>query len=465
MREMKYNDLTFRYLRKDKLLRHKHKKIFSISIFLFLGSLLLSLVVLTPIPNRFIDRLAQLYEQGKTNLSEIHWIKLNKGEFPKTAIEQLSLQKSTWTWPDRFIDRLAQLYEQGKTNLSEIHWSKLNRDEDKFPRNHTQYRLDHSLIPLAAAVREQPSPQKYKWTWPGLFKPSVPYDPALDAMRSPPFNPYPDRKHYPIPQRMTLSHMEGNNYANCFATNYTKLMLLFSGEYVPGQFLPQIDLRGDRFDDTTYSASGGLVVRYIPKKDGPVNKILGFNAYYDYRQGNIGFFNQIGGGIEILSKRWDFRANVYVPVGGKRKMKQCVFDDFEGGFWAIENKLESVSYAFNAEVGWLMINSQYLLLYLAGGPYYIAGRNCHDKTRGGEFRIQPQYKDYIALNAMISHDPLFNTVYQFEVILHLPLYLLSKKIDKKETCGLTPRQIYQPVIRYDTMPISRCNCWMFNWND
>ena len=239
-------------------------------------------------------------------------------------------------------------------------------------------------------------------------------------------------------------------------------MFLLAGEYKPGKFLPQIDLRGDRFDDTTYAASGGFVLRYIPRKDGPVKQIFGLNAYYDYRQGNIGYFNQIGGGIEILGKRWDFRANVYVPVGEKRKMQRCLFDDFIGDFFAIEDSFESISFAYNAEVGWLAINSQYLLLYLAGGPYYIAGRKSFDKTRGGEFRIQPQYKDYIALNAIVSHDPLFNTVYQFEVIVNLPLYLLSKKIDMKATCGLTPRQIYQPVIRYDVMPIGRCSCWQFN---
>jgi hypothetical protein len=295
--------------------------------------------------------------------------------------------------------------------------------------------------------------------------------PSLGTTPKEPKDPYADRNRYPIflnLQRITLSHIEGDNFTKhldkCFATNYTQAQFLFAGEYIPGTCLPQIDLRGDRFDDTTYAASAGLVLRYIPKKDGPVNRILGLNAYYDFRQGNIGYFNQIGGGVEILSQRWDFRANVYVPVGGKRKMRHCVFDEFEGGFFAIENFFESVSYAYNAEIGWLALGCENFLLYLAGGPYYIAGRKCHEKTRGGEFRVQPQYKDYVALNAIVSHDPLFNTIYQFEVIVHLPLYLLSKKISNRETSCLTPRQIYQPVVRYDVLPIGRCSCWMFNWD-
>jgi inverse autotransporter-like protein with beta domain len=318
--------------------------------------------------------------------------------------------------------------------------------------------VPYSTPKIAQTPVEEPIAQS-KWNWPSFFEPK----------KAPEMDPYADRKRYPIPQRITLSHIEGDNFTNCFArsfaTNYTKAQLLLAGEYIPGQFLPQIDLRGERFDDITYSASGGVVLRYIPKIDGPVCKILGVNAYYDYRQGNIGYFNQIGGGIEVLSKRWDFRANIYVPVGGKRKMQRCVFDDFVGDFFAIRDCFESISYAFNAEVGWLAINSQYLLLYLAGGPYYLARRHNWDKIRGGEFRIQPQYKDYVALNAIVSHDSLFNTIYQFEIIFHLPIYLLSKKIDKTVTCGLTPRQIYQPVIRYDTMPIGRSCCWQFNWDD
>jgi len=365
-----------------------------------------------------------------------------------------------------FSGYFREIYRIGLEKYQEINhnWTRLNPfagDPEEKPE--AEASAPSSPDPVSSPepqVSERPPPTS-KWDWCSFLRtrPQSPSPPSEIPSRFPARNPY------PIPQRLTLSHIEGNNFTNCFATNYTKAQFLLAAEYVPGKFLPQFDLRADRFDDTTYAACGGLIVRYIPKKDGPVKRIFGFNGYYDYRQGNVGYFNQFGGGIEILSKRWDFRANVYVPFGRKRKMQHCVFDNYVGDFSAVKDTFESVSFAYNAEVGWLAINSKHLLLYLAGGPYYIAGRKCFDKTRGGEFRVQPQYKDYLALNAIVSHDPLFNTVYQFEVILNLPFYLLSKKIDKKETCGLTPRQIYQPVIRYDVMPIGRCTCWMFNWDD
>ena len=271
-------------------------------------------------------------------------------------------------------------------------------------------------------------------------------------------NPY-----IPIPQRITLSHIEGDNEKNCFATNYSSLEILLGGEYVPGKFLPMIDLEGNQFDDETYAASIGLVTRMVPDKHSYFCRMLGFNVFYDFRQGNIGYYNLVSAGLEVLGKRWDFRANVYVPFGAKRRVKVCTFDDYIGSYYATEFTYEAVSYSFNAEVGWLAINSQYILLYFAGGPYYIAGRTCRDTTRGGEFRVQPQYKDYLAVNCIVSFDSLFKTVFQAEVILHLPLYLLSKKISKKETCGLTARQIYQPVSRFEVMPLSRCSCWNSNF--
>jgi hypothetical protein len=374
-------------------------------IYLILGVLLAVLLILTPFPKMFLNHLGKMFSTTAEKLAAVDWIGIPRASETSDEEEEASAVPAPQD----------PASTKGK-------WSA---------------RSSRSNGSNGSSFQKSPPPKK---------------------------SPYGDRIVYPIPQRVTLSHIEGNNFTNCFATNFTKLQLLLAGEYIPGRFLPQIDLRGDRFDDTTYAASGGLVLRYVPKKNGPVNRMYGINAYYDYRQGNVGYFNQFGGGIEILGKRWDFRANVYVPVGGKRKMQECVFD-YDGGFQAIKDEFESISFAYNLEVGWLAINSQYLLLYLAGGPYYIAGRTCFDKTRGGEFRIQPQYKDYIALNAIFSYDPLFHAVYQFEVILHLPLYKLSKKIDKKATCGLNARQIYQPVIRYDVMPIGRCTCWMFNWDD
>jgi hypothetical protein len=273
--------------------------------------------------------------------------------------------------------------------------------------------------------------------------------------------PEQDRKAYNwLPKRISVRHVVGNQNEIAFGTNYTTLSLLFAPPYTIGEILPMVDLRGHRFDDNTYAATAGFVARYIPYPDTFCN-LLGFNAYYDYREGGIGYYQQVSGGVEILGKRWDFRGNVYVPFGPKESVKVCVYD-YGDDLYAINRLLEEVSYSFNAEVGYYLIRSEKnFLFYMAGGPYFIAGRCGSYNTVGGEFRVRPQYRDYIALDLSISHDPLFETIWQALVIVNLPLYQIGNQ--NKKPCGISDRQIFQPVEQFEVMPLMRQSCWRTNY--
>jgi len=263
-----------------------------------------------------------------------------------------------------------------------------------------------------------------------------------------------------LPKRIFISHVEGSEEGIGFATDYTTLGLLFAPDYRQASFLPMLDLRGHRFDDNTYAANVGLIGRYIP--DGCCFcEILGFNMFYDYREGDQGDFNQLGFGIEILGPcRWDFRANAYVPLGVRERKMTCVFDDFEGGFEATNRKEEAIAFGFNAEISYIVIETCDFLLYAAGGPYYVAGK-CHQRTLGGEFRLRPQYRDYLALDMRVSYDPVFKTLYQAEFIVSLPLYEIA--CQNNGPCGVSDLRIYQRVERFEVMPFGRCNCWKTNW--
>jgi hypothetical protein len=262
------------------------------------------------------------------------------------------------------------------------------------------------------------------------------------------------------PKRMTLRHVEGSGEGIGYGTDYTTLALLFASDYKVGHIMPMLDLRAHRFDNNTYAANVGIAGRYIPQS-GTFCQILGFNAFYDYREGNKGNYSQVGVGLEILGKRWDLRANGYAPIGVKKHKTTCVFDDYIGDYYAIHRECEFTSYGYNAEIGYYLVRSKDYFLYAAGGPYYLA-RKCHDKTRGGMFRIRPQYKDYLALDFSVSYDPVFKTVYQAQVILYLPLYQLSKKGNQRP-CNLLDQQIYQPIERFEVMPLGRRSCWQTNF--
>jgi len=289
--------------------------------------------------------------------------------------------------------------------------------------------------------------------------------PSIKKMEEspPPCTPIETCNSFPWPKRIAIRHVIGDQEKDCipFASNYTTFEILFAPDYVPGRIMPLVDVRGHRFDNNTYAANIGIGGRSIPNHCSRFCEMLGFNTYYDYRQGCIGYYQQFGLGIEVLGRRWDFRANAYVPFGHKKHIHSCLFNDYEGDFYAIRRDIESVSYSFSGEVGYLLYSSEDFLLYAAAGPYFLARGKCGDSTPGGEIRIRPQYQDYIALDLSWRHDSLFKTIWQAEIIFNLPLYQLADK--NLRPCCLTDRQIYQPIDRFEVMPLGKKTCWDANF--
>ncbi len=317
--------------------------------------------------------------------------------------------------------------------------------------------------PAAAPILEKQT-EMPAWfsAWLASYQPAPP--PAVEEYEAPCVPD--DCKKFPWPKFLSIRHTWGEQEKDCipFATNYTTAEVVFAPDYKLGKVMPFLDLRGHRFDNNTYAANGGIGGRYIPDPCCDCFcEILGFNAYYDFRQGCIGYYQQVGLGLEILGRRWDLRANAYAPFGRKRHMSRCVFDDYDGDYYAIRDSIESISYSFNAELGFLLFESPCydFSLYAAAGPYFLARALCNDGVVGGEARIRPQYKDYLALDVSWRYDRLFETIWQVQIIINLPLYQIS--CSNKYPCGLSDRQIYQPIERFEVMPLSKRTCWFTNW--
>lgn len=270
------------------------------------------------------------------------------------------------------------------------------------------------------------------------------------------------RDYFPWAKRLALRHIQGTHQGIGYGTDYTTAAALFAPKYHLGHTLPMVDARVRRFDNNTYAANLGLGGRYLPEP-GSFCNMLGFNLFADWRQGlNVHHnYYQIGLGIEVLGKRWDFRANSYYPFGMTKHHSKCVFD-YDGGFFIKERKCEAVSFGYNAEVGYLITGEKPFLLYAAAGPYYLA-RKCHDETLGGKVRIRPQYKDYLALDLSYSYDPVFRSVFQAEVIVSLPFYQIFSGDGREAPCGMSDRQVCQPIERFEIMPLGKRTCFHTNF--
>ncbi len=147
--------------------------------------------------------------------------------------------------------------------------------------------------------------------------PVIPLAPLIAASTKDPPSVVPvvkndTRNLYPLPKRIAASYAGSPEDGVGLLANYTSLDILFGPDYAPGHVLPLVDLRGTYFNSNTFAGSAGIVTRYIPQS---FCALIGVNAYYDFRGGSKGNFNQLGVGFELLGERWDFRANGYIPVG------------------------------------------------------------------------------------------------------------------------------------------------------
>ena len=268
----------------------------------------------------------------------------------------------------------------------------------------------------------------------------------------------------PIPQWLSLSNTQATDDGFGNVQSYWSLNMLLAPTFKVNHYMPFIDLRWNTFNDcqesNKFSGNLGIGVRHIPQNCGP---IWGGNIYYNYRDSSVGKgWNQLGLGLEVFGKIWEFRTNIYLPIGNKLHEHKCKFDDFNGDFTMVQRKFEFMYTGFDTEIGCLAVATQDYTVYIGTGPYYLNGKFA-DQAWGIRVRFRPQYKDYIALDVMMTHDSAFNTVYQGELILALPFYALGSQKDKKPPCGIMQRQIYQPVQRLDVIPVGRKCRWSQNF--
>ncbi len=262
-------------------------------------------------------------------------------------------------------------------------------------------------------------------------------------------------KKYPVPQRITTAQMLGNGIGE--NPGYSSLDIFIAPDYPPFKVMPFIEVGGAYFTDKTYGATFGIGGRYLSDTLLP---LIGFNAFYDYRQGEYGSFHQLGLGVELTSPLWGFNFNGYIPMGSSKQGLTCVYDDYIGDYKAVNRQLETCSPGFNTSVSLLAIQQGPFYLYTFGGPYFFAKQGISPAVFGGFLTLQPQYKDYISVSLTVSHDPVFGTLFQGGISLSLPLY---RRKNTKGPGNLRNEQIYQPVNRMPTISLQRHCCWKSNF--
>ena len=224
------------------------------------------------------------------------------------------------------------------------------------------------------------------------------------------------------PYQITARHIESKGIG--YSQGYTTLDGFFAHQF--DDFIPFIDLRGHVFNNGKLAANAGLGIRYIIDPDA---YMIGGNVYYDYRNTKHYHYNQIGAGLEAFFRRWEIRANGYLPVGTKRKafehdLNWISFKAFSGNNILINenytDKIESAMRGFNLEGGVHCLKTLCDYdLFVGAGPYYF-NANEGKTSWGGKVRVRAEVTKYVYLELSDSYDKIFHNRFQGTVSLSYP---------------------------------------------
>jgi hypothetical protein len=258
------------------------------------------------------------------------------------------------------------------------------------------------------------------------------------------------------PKRIDVGHIEGQGIG--YPTGFTSLGLFASPFYAEGHVMPFTEMNGYVFNDGRFAGNLGLGGRYICKSR-PM--AVGFNGFTDYFNAPGGNFFDVSLGIEVISSFFNLSMNGYKSVGASSHGIKCTFNDYDGPYRAIVRKSTHSYNGGNIQLGAYLINVKNWSLFLGGGPYYFSSKT--QSFFGGQVNLCPRFRDYVAVDLSVSHDPVFSTIFQAQIILSIPLYTFSSKSKGAASTGLWERQIYAPVQRVGVMPTNKNCCWKSNF--
>lgn len=193
----------------------------------------------------------------------------------------------------------------------------------------------------------------------------------------------------------------------------------------PGRAILFLDLRGSALESKEQEGNFGLVARHLWPQSG---LILGANVFYDVRATeNDNTFGQIGGGVELLSKWIDLRANYYHPVTDE----QALTDSVEVGTarngrtttttTTLRRTYEEALPGYDAEAGvWLPWLDRFAPTGVFGGYYRFSSEYIPDIS-GPKVRIESRLHPNLTFDAEWYEDQKLNrTDYFVGVRVNLP---------------------------------------------
>lgn len=225
---------------------------------------------------------------------------------------------------------------------------------------------------------------------------------------------------------------------------YSNLGVLLPFTIVPEQSMLFLDLRAMVTDVGAGGVNLGAGWRGYNET---VDKIFTLAGWYDYDDGHVQDYNQIGISGEMIGQYMTTRINGYFPINNDQVL---VSNNLSGNAFFASNRIvldriartESSYGGVDAEIGGpLPILGKFGIDGFVGGYYYDSD---HDKSAAGvKFRAEANINDWWQMSVSYAKDSVFHSNAWMNVILTIPEGRANKWMRPKTL----EQRMYQPMNR------------------
>jgi hypothetical protein len=220
---------------------------------------------------------------------------------------------------------------------------------------------------------------------------------------------------------------------------------------VPRQSVLFADVRGLEFDDVRlWQFDGGAGYRAYSDF---LDRIVGVNGFYDYRDTGSNSFHQFGLGAELLGDCWDLRANLYIPFGPQHHLiadtPAGTGAEFQGMSILIPNQTQTLVAVrgFNLEVGRSVPFLERFdpRAYLGFYHYDAEGGKTANGVRG---RFTARLTERLLVQAQVQNDAVFQTTASAGLV-----WTFGGPSGWLQCRRTLPERLDEPIVREDSVVV------------
>lgn len=254
----------------------------------------------------------------------------------------------------------------------------------------------------------------------------------------------------------TLSRLELKYHDHRFVGynhGYTTLAF-FLAPNSPSSTLVFSDLRAHLFNNGELAGNIGLGLRFYDPSE---TSVITMHGYYDVRQKDSFFSQQLSAGFEILTPHLDIRVNGYKPTFGKYDDEAIKFSRFKRNSFLVAQKVTYAVPMAEIDIGMPLPEPfSQVGLYLGFGGYHLfkqKGFYHHSPSAYGvKARLVAHPEGVFSFGAEASHDALYGTRASGFIALNIPFGKTST--DQKEQRAFLERKTSSPW-RNEIIPFFR----------